>query len=147
MNIPHQSYEESYLGQLRNLVRKEKLLINATRALVRDDVGRVLFIQRCDNGKWAIPAGAMDLGESIYECVVREVREETGLEVHVATLFAIWSDPETTAIVTAYGDPYLGISFIFRVDEWIGQLVTETDETVDAAAYHLDALCKPSPIT
>ena len=42
------SYEESYLGQLRKLVGKEKLLIVATRAIIRDQEGRVLFIQRQD---------------------------------------------------------------------------------------------------
>lgn len=134
------SYEESYLGQLRKLVGKDKLLIIATRAVVWDQEGRMLFIRRRDNGKWAMPAGAMELDESISDCVVREVQEETGLQVQAATLFAIWSDPEKTSIVTHYGDPYQVISFIFRVDEWSGQLVTETDETIDARFFPLDAL-------
>jgi len=134
------SYEESYLGQLRKLVGKEKLLIIATRAVVWDQEGRVLFIRRRDNGKWAMPAGAMELDESIYGCVVREVWEESGLKVHAATLFAIWSAPEITSVVTHYGDPYQVISFIFRVDDWSGQLVTETEETIDAGFFAPDAL-------
>lgn len=134
------SYEESYLGQLRKLIGREKVIIIATRAVVRDNTGRTLFIQRRDNGKWAMPAGAMELDESVYECVVREVSEETGLEVCAATLFAVWSDPGKTSIVTEYGDPYQVISFIFRVDNWRGQLVTETDETINARFYPLDAL-------
>lgn len=138
--MAQQSYEESYLGQMRKLVGKEKMLIIATRAIVRDNDGCVLFIRRRDNGRWAMPAGAMELEESVYDCVVREVREETGLEVHTATLFAIWSDPDKTSILTQFGDPYQVISFIFRVDDWSGQLVTQTDETKDARFYPLDAL-------
>jgi ADP-ribose pyrophosphatase YjhB (NUDIX family) len=126
-------------------VGKEKLLIIAARAVVRDNHGHLLLIRRRDNGKWAMPAGAMELEESIYDCLVREVREESGLEVHAATLFAIWSDPEKTSIVTEYGDPYQVISFIFSVDEWSGDLVTETDETIDARFYPLDALPETPP--
>jgi ADP-ribose pyrophosphatase YjhB (NUDIX family) len=145
VSMAQQSYEESYLGQLRKLVGKEKLLIIATRAVVRDEAGRVLFIRRRDNGRWAMPAGAMELDESVYDCVVREVLEETGLEVHAATLFAIWSDPEKTSIVTHYGDPYQVISFVFRVDQWTGQLTKETDETIDARFCSHDALPETPP--
>lgn len=143
--MTQQSYEESYLGQLRKLVGKEKLLIIAARAIVRDDAGRILLIRRRDNGKWAMPAGAMELDESVYDCVVREVREETGLEVQSATLFAIWSDPKKTSIVTEFGDPYQVISFVFRVDEWRGELITETDETIDARFYPLGTLPETTP--
>ena len=112
--MSQKSYEESYLGQLRQWVGKEKVIIIAARAVVRDDQGRVLFIRRSDNGKWAMPAGAMELDETIYDCVVREVFEESGLETQAATLFAVWSDPRKTSIVTEYGDPYQLIVFVFR---------------------------------
>lgn len=138
------SYEESYLGQLRKLIGKEKVIVVAARAVVRDAQGRLLLIRRRDNGRWALPAGAMELDESISDCVVREVWEESGLKVHAATLFAIWSHPEKTSIVTHYGDPYQVINFVFRVDEWSGQLVTETDETIDARFFPLDALPETS---
>ena len=139
------SYEESYLGQLRKRVGKEKLLIIATRAVIRDVEGQILFIRRRDNGVWAMPAGAMELEESVYDCVVREVREESGLEVHAATLFAIWSDPQWTSITTAYGEPYQVVSFIFRIDAWSGQLLTQTDETIDARFFPLEALPETPP--
>jgi ADP-ribose pyrophosphatase YjhB (NUDIX family) len=121
-------------------VGNKKLLIIATRAVLCDEAGRVLFIRRRDNGKWAMPAGAMELDESVHDCLVREVREETGLEVQAATLFAIWSDPDRTSIVTEYGDPYQVVVFVFRIDEWSGKLLTETDETIDARFYPLNAL-------
>lgn len=138
--MSQQSYEESYLGKLRNLIGREKVIIIATRAVVFDESGCLLLIRRRDNGRWAMPAGAMELDESIYDCVVREVLEESGLQVHAATLFAIWSDPEEMSIVTEYGDPYQIVNFIFRVDQWSGKLVRETDETIDAGFFPLDEL-------
>ncbi|MGW4608722.1 NUDIX domain-containing protein [Streptomyces sp. NPDC004532] len=62
-------------------------------AFVRDGAGRVLMVQRSDNGRWALPGGGHDLGESIADTVVREVREETGIEVQVADLSGIYTDP------------------------------------------------------
>jgi ADP-ribose pyrophosphatase YjhB (NUDIX family) len=134
------SYEESYLGRLRKFVGKQKLIITATRAVIFDEEGRLLLIRRRDNRRWAMPAGAMELDESIYDCLVREVREESGLMVQAATLFAIWSDPAKMSIITEYGDPYQLVNFIFRVDSWSGELVTETDETIDAGFFPLDGL-------
>jgi ADP-ribose pyrophosphatase YjhB (NUDIX family) len=134
------SYEDSYLGKLRKLIGKEEIIIIAARGVLFDEDGRLLLIRRRDNGRWAMPAGAMELGDSVYDCLVREVYEESGLQVHAATLFAIWSDPNQMSIVTEYGDPYQIVNFIFRVDEWSGELVKETDETIDAGFFAVDDL-------
>jgi ADP-ribose pyrophosphatase YjhB (NUDIX family) len=138
--MPGQSYEESYLGQLRKLIGKERVIINTARAVIFDEYGSLLLIRRWDNDSWAMSAGAMELGESIWDCMVREVCEESGLKVKAAELFVIWSDPAQTSIVTEYGDPYQLVVFVFRVQSWSGQLVRETDETIDAGFFHVAAL-------
>ena len=63
--------------------------------------------------------------------MTKEFREETGLEVISATLFAIYSEPRFV-FTNAFGGEHQPIHFAFRVDEWKGSLVTETDESVDA---------------
>ena len=128
-------YEESYLGQLRHLVGDRKVIVTAARAVLRDRDGRILFIRRRDNGKWAMPAGSQELDESITDCVTREVKEESGLDVISAIPMAIYS---CRSIVTAYGDPYHLFQVQFLVDEWSGELVTKTDETLDARFFGLD---------
>jgi len=70
-----------YLRNLRALVGRRLLLLPGVAAVVRDADDRVLFIRRADNGKWGLPAGAIDPGETPADAVAREVREETGLEV------------------------------------------------------------------
>lgn len=62
-------------------------------AIVRDDQGRVLLIHRTDNNLWALPGGGHDLGESLSDTVVREVREETGYDVEVVTLTGTYTNP------------------------------------------------------
>lgn len=76
-------------------------LVPGGSALVVDDQGRVLLQRRADSGNWALPGGTMDLGETLGECVIREVKEETGLDVEITGLLGIYTDPEH---VIAYAD-------------------------------------------
>ncbi|MGW5380694.1 NUDIX hydrolase [Nocardia sp. NPDC003999] len=73
----------------------------AVSALVQDDEGRILLIRRTDNGKYSIPGGGLEAGETVARAVVREVYEETGIDVKVTELIGIFSDPDH---VIAYND-------------------------------------------
>lgn len=136
------SWADSYLGQLRALAGDRTLLFVGARGIVRDDDGRVLLIRRSDNGLWALPAGAMELGESIADCAIREVQEETGLIAQRVTPFAIYSGPAYT-FTNMYGDTYQLYITSFRVDGYTGELVTVTDETTDARFFAVDELPTP----
>jgi 8-oxo-dGTP pyrophosphatase MutT (NUDIX family) len=70
-----------YLRDLRRVIGHRLLVLPGVAAIVRDVEGRVLFIRRSDNGRWGLPAGAIDPGETPAEAVAREVKEETGLTV------------------------------------------------------------------
>jgi ADP-ribose pyrophosphatase YjhB (NUDIX family) len=54
-------------------------IVVAVTAFVRDDDGRVLFVRRGDSGMYAIPGGAVEIGETLAQALRREVMEETGL--------------------------------------------------------------------
>jgi 8-oxo-dGTP pyrophosphatase MutT (NUDIX family) len=76
-------------------------LVPAASAIVVDGDGGLLLHRRRDNDKWALPGGAMDLGESLADCIIREVREETGFDVEVVGIVGTYSDPKH---VFAYDD-------------------------------------------
>ncbi len=59
-------------------------------AAIIDDDGRILLIQRADNQKWAMPGGALTVGETPAEGVVREAFEETGVRCEPVTLVGIF---------------------------------------------------------
>ncbi|NMI02084.1 NUDIX domain-containing protein [Pseudonocardia acidicola] len=68
-------------------------VVPSVTVAVRDDQGRLLLIHKVDNGFWALPGGGHDPGESIVDTAVREVREETGVEVRVTGLVGTYTDP------------------------------------------------------
>src|SRR5271170_4559443 len=76
-------------------------LVVGSSAVVVDDQGRILLQRRSDSGNWALPGGAMDIGETLAASAIREVKEETGLDVRIERIVGIYSDP---AHVFAYSD-------------------------------------------
>lgn len=76
-------------------------LVVGSSAVVVDSEGRILLQRRSDSGNWALPGGAMDIGETFAESVVREVKEETGFDVRIERIVGIYSDPSH---VFAYDD-------------------------------------------
>ena len=128
------SFEKSYLGQLRGLVGARTLLVPSVRAVAFDGQDRVVLVRRSDDGTWVFPGGFMELGESVAESLRREVREETGLEVLSSTLVAIHSDPRFT-FTNVYGSSHQLLNLVFRIDEWEGRLMQESDETVECRFF------------
>jgi len=57
--------------------KEKKLLIRAGGGLVENEKGEILFMFR--RGKWDLPKGKLDPGETLETCALREVEEETGL--------------------------------------------------------------------
>jgi 8-oxo-dGTP pyrophosphatase MutT (NUDIX family) len=77
-----------YYQHLRKAVGHRLLLIPSVAAVIHDEDGRLLLQQKHD-GSWSLPAGAIEPGESPGQAVVREVLEETGIEVVDFHLLAV----------------------------------------------------------
>ena len=135
------TWDESYLGRVRTSVGDtDTILFVGARGVILDDQDRLLLIQRSDNHRWAIPAGAMELGESMEQCAVREVWEETGLRATSLTPFAFHTSYTYT---NEWGHTYQQILMSFRIHTWEGELQKVTEESVDAGFFPLDALPGP----
>ncbi|GAA4895684.1 NUDIX domain-containing protein [Streptomonospora salina] len=68
-------------------------LVPSVNVIVANERDEVLMIRRTDNGNWAVPGGAIDLGESLPEAAVRETREETGITCEITGISGTYTDP------------------------------------------------------
>jgi 8-oxo-dGTP pyrophosphatase MutT (NUDIX family) len=113
-------------------------LVVAASAVVVDGVGRILLQRRVDNELWALPGGGMELGESIRQTAVREVREETGLNVVVEHVIGVYSDP---AHVFEYDDGEVRQEFSVCVKcRVVGGVLRVSDESYEVGWFDLKAI-------
>ncbi|MEV5277426.1 NUDIX domain-containing protein [Streptomyces sp. NPDC051994] len=116
-------------------------LVVASSAVVTDGQGRVLLQRRRDNDLWALPGGGMDMGDSLPGAAVREVREETGLDVEITGLVGTYTDPRH---VIAYSDGEVRRQFnVCFTAHVVGGTLAISDESTElrfVAPAELDAL-------
>ena len=103
-------------------IGKEGELRPGASALIFDEAReRILMTQREDNSRWCLPGGGMDPGESAAETCVREVLEETGLEVRVTKLVGIYTSPDLL-IEFPDGNKIQPVAFSFEAEITGGEL-------------------------
>lgn len=80
-----------YAKNIRKLVGDTPLILGAAGAIIEDSDGKILLVKRCDCGKWGVPGGLMNFGETIEQAAVREVKEETGLDAECVELLGMYT--------------------------------------------------------
>jgi ADP-ribose pyrophosphatase YjhB (NUDIX family) len=120
---------------------KANSIVPSVTAIVPNERGQLLLVHKTDNDLWALPGGAMDLGESMAETVAREVKEETDIDVAVTGVVGIYTNPNH---VMAYDDGEVRqqCSICFTTKLLGGQLGTssETSEVEWVATDRMNSL-------
>jgi 8-oxo-dGTP pyrophosphatase MutT (NUDIX family) len=120
-----------YLGRLRECVGHDPLFGPSAAACIRDKEGRILLLRRSDSDDlWGFPGGGMELGEQASETVVREVREETGLEVEPVALIGVYSGSEY-AFAYPNGDRVQPVIVFFECRVVGGELRPDQEEVLE----------------
>lgn len=105
----------SFILTLREKIGHDPLWLIGVTAYVQDDRGRVLMGQRADTGQWALVYGINEPGEEPADTVVREVREETGIDAVPVALAGVKAADHLTVYANGDQCQYLDILFICRV--------------------------------
>jgi ADP-ribose pyrophosphatase YjhB (NUDIX family) len=103
--------------------------VSCAGAVVRDDEGRVLLVLRANEpsrGRWSLPGGRIEPGESAEQAAAREVREETGLDVTVGAL-----------VCRADLGPYVVDDFAATV---VGGTLRAGDDALDARWFSVEEM-------
>ncbi len=122
-------------------IGKQGRIRTGCSAIIFDDAReQILLTRRADNGLWCLPGGGIDPGESAAEACVREVLEETGLDVHVTRLVGIYSSPDW---LVEYPDgnrvQIVAMSFEASID---GGTLTTTSEVSEFGYFPITAIEK-----
>ena len=136
-----------YIHELRKEIGPRKIILNCAGALIIRD-GKILFQRRTDNGKWGLIGGLVEMNEIYEEAALREIREETGLEVKLTSFLGIfhnhdmvWSNGDAAHVISAMFTAEI-VSGEPRIDEESFELrFFGTDELPDLFAEdHIAAL-------
>jgi 8-oxo-dGTP pyrophosphatase MutT (NUDIX family) len=131
-----------YVKALREKIGNTKILVPGVRALIFNSDGALLLEKQRLFGSWALPHGCIDVGESAFDALKREVKEETGLSIVSAAPFGLYSDPKYS-VTYPNGDQVQTFTVAFLVTEWRGEPRPDGDEVAELRFCALDALPEP----
>ena len=96
------------------------------------DNGQLLLTKREDFEVWCMPGGYVDAGESVAQAALREVREETGLEVRLTRLVGLYSIPEAKA--------WMNLIILFAAEPIGGVLQPQVSEVLEMRYFAFDEI-------
>jgi mutator protein MutT len=105
--------------------------VSVTGVVVRPEDGKVLVIKRADDGRWVPPGGVLELDETPEQCVVREVREETGIEAKPIRLTGVYKNMNLAVV-----------SLAFLCEPVGGELSTSDESTVATWLIQEEAIAR-----
>lgn len=105
------------------------------RGLLLSSSNKILLVRECADGKWSLPGGWADIGLTPTEVVVKEFKEETGLDIEVRSLLAIFDKK----VHPHPPQPFYVYKMVFHCEQCSAEIVRGFD-VLDANYFSIDAL-------
>lgn len=129
-----------YIEELRAIIGPRRIILNGCIAFIVNPQGQILMQQRkYPYGKWGLPGGLMELGESTEETTRREVLEETGLMLGNLSLFGVYSGKKYLCIAQN-GDEFYVVTTVYTTAEYTGGLCINDNESLKFEWVDIDNL-------
>lgn len=128
---------DNYIKKVRKKFGHDELILNYAGCIIFDEQNRLLLQKRSDCEKWGFLGGMVEFGESVEEAAVREVKEESGLDVEVTSLYGVYS--KYFAEYTN-GDKAQPIVHMFKARIIGGELIDKNDETLELKFFASDKI-------
>ena len=109
---------KDYITKIRKKIGRDSFIHPAARIVIENAEREILLIKRTDNGQFGLVAGAFEEGETIEDCIRREVLEETGLRIIDLEVIGISSNPMTEKVVYSNGDQIQYFTVEFYSNTW-----------------------------
>ena len=133
--IDERKAPKGYVQRIRKYLGSQKIILNCAGGIVIKD-GQILLQRRSDNNKWGLVGGLLELNESYLEAAIREIKEETGLDVKAISFLGIFHNYN---MVWGNGDKAhtIGAYYIFEI---IGGDLTIDKESNELKYFSLENL-------
>lgn len=134
--------EKRYMGyimDLRKIVGHRTLLMPTAGAIIGDGKGNVLLQLRKDDNTWATHGGSIEIDERVEDAMIREIREEIGLEVLEYKLLNIYSGPEHHNVYPN-GDEVSCIDIVYYCHKFEGEIALQEEEVLNIQWFNKDNL-------
>lgn len=125
---------DNYIKKVRKKFGHDALILNYAGCIIFDENNRLLLQKRSDCEKWGFLGGMVEFGESVEEAAIREVKEESGLDVEITSLYGVYS--KYFAEFTN-GDKAQPIVHIFKAKIIGGEIIDQNDETLELKFFDL----------
>ena len=129
----------SYISDIRKRIGHEPVIYAGATVLVFNEAGELLLNHRSDTADWGIPGGGKEIGETLEECAVRELREETDLAAEELELVTVLSGRDYYFIYPN-GDEVDGVIALYCVKSYIGRLAINDGESTELRFFPLSEL-------
>ncbi|MDE6660074.1 MAG: NUDIX hydrolase [Eubacterium sp.] len=126
---------DNYIKWIREKVGHDMVILNCAGCIIFDDAGRILLQKRDDCNKWGFLGGMVELGESVEETAIREVKEESGLDVKITSFFGVYSKYFAEH---PNNDKYQPIVHMFKAEVIGGKLIEQNEETRELKYFDLN---------
>jgi ADP-ribose pyrophosphatase YjhB (NUDIX family) len=104
-------------------------MVPSVNVVVTSENDEILLIRRSDNDNWAIPGGAIELGESMTQAAIRETREESGIDCEITGLVGIYTDPKHVILYTSNGEARQEFSIVLTGRPVGGELTPSSESS------------------
>ena len=125
---------KNYIQWIRSKVGHEKIMLVHAGGCILNENGEILLQRRGDCNMWGLPGGTVELGETPQMAAIREVKEETGLDVEIGELIGIYTDFN---VVCPNGDQFQSILIAYELSIVGGELFCDKEETLELNWFEL----------
>lgn len=112
----------------------------AVAVIILNEENQVLLQKRLDVRLWGIPSGHIEVGETVSEAAIREVKEETNLDIKIKKLIGVYSDPTSQVFEYPNGQVVHFITTCFLAEIIGGELKCNSNESLDIKFFSEDNL-------
>ncbi len=122
-----------FIEEIRKQIGHRRINLCASIVIIEDAQGKILLQQRAyPHGKWGLPGGMLELGESAEDAARREVLEETGLTIGTLKLLGVYSGKDYLC-VAENGDEWYTMMPAYVTNEYAGTLSMSDGESISLA--------------